>query len=135
MSPDSTQVAMICTYEKQITRLEIASWNGTSLGPRHAVIVDQLVAQPTWAPDGSGIAYLAPAVGSAPFQLWFLPKDAYNPPVPSPTPVPTPTPGGPYNGTLPSPTAAPAVAAPVIKPIQITTNDGFDATSPMAWAP
>jgi hypothetical protein len=27
------------------------------------------------------------------------------------------------------------VVAPVIKPIQITTNDGFDATSPMAWAP
>jgi hypothetical protein len=26
------------------------------------------------------------------------------------------------------------VVAPVIKPIQITTSDGFDATSPMAWA-
>ncbi|TMD91687.1 MAG: hypothetical protein E6I73_03640 [Chloroflexi bacterium] len=135
ISPDGTQVVMVCTFEKQIAHLEIASWNGTTLGPRRAVIVDQMVAQPTWAPDGSGIAYLAPAVGSAPFQLWFLPKDAYNPPVPSPTPVPTPIPGGPYNGTLPSPSTAPAAAAPVIKPIQITTNDGFDATSPMAWAP
>jgi hypothetical protein len=135
ISPDGTQVAMICTYERQIARLEIAPWNGSTLGPRRAWILDQLVAQPTWAPDGSGIAYLAPGAGAAPFQLWFLPKAAYNPPVPSPTPVPTPTPGGPYNGPLPSPTHAPAVVAPVIKPIQITTNDGFDATSPMAWAP
>jgi hypothetical protein len=27
------------------------------------------------------------------------------------------------------------VVAPVIKPIQMTTNAGFDATSPLAWAP
>jgi hypothetical protein len=135
LSPDGRHVAMICTYEKQISRLEIASWNGSTLGPRQVVITDQLVAEPTWAPDGSGIAYLAPVTADSLFQLWFLPKNAYNPPVPSPTPVPTPTPGGPYNGTLPSPTPAPVVAAPVIKPIQITTNDGFDATSPMAWAP
>jgi len=135
LSPDGRQVAMICTYERQISRLEIASWNGSSLGPRRYVIYQQVVAQPTWAPDGSGIAFLSPGGPDQLFQLWFLPKDAYNPPAPSPTPVPTPTPGGPYNGTLPSPTPSPAVAAPVIKPIQITTNDGFDATSPMAWAP
>ncbi|HSS94559.1 MAG TPA: hypothetical protein VLR46_11285 [Candidatus Dormibacteraeota bacterium] len=135
LSPDGHTVAMVCTYERQIARLVIASWNGSSLGPRVAVITDQLVAQPTWAPDGSGIAYLAPGAGAAPFQLWFLPKNAYAPPPPSPTPVPTPTPGGPYNGTLPSPAPASPVAAPVIHPIQITTSDGFDATSPMAWAP
>ncbi|HEX9547181.1 MAG TPA: hypothetical protein VF942_07575, partial [Acidimicrobiales bacterium] len=82
----------------------------------------------------SGIAFLAPGVAGGQFQLWFLPKNAYNAPAPSPTPVPTPTPGGPYNGLAPSPTPAPAVVAPVIKPIQITTNAGFDATSPLAWA-
>jgi hypothetical protein len=134
LSPDGTQVAMICTYQKQISYLVLASWNGSSLGPRRAVIMDQLVAQPTWAPDGSGIAYLAPTSGTGAFQLWFLPKNAYNPPPPSPIPVPTPTPGGPYHGTAPSPTAGAPVAAPVVKPIQITTTAGFDATSPMSWA-
>lgn len=135
ISPDGTQIAMVCSYEQQIARLEIGSWDGANISNRHYVIIDQLVAQPIWAPDGSGIAYLAPGAGDAPFQLWFLPKNAYNPPAPSPTPVPTPTPGGPYRGTLPSPTPAAPVAAPVVKPIQITTSDGFDATSPMAWAP
>jgi hypothetical protein len=133
LSPDGHALAMICTYERQSAWLEIASWDGSSLGTRRAVVSNQLVAQPTWAPDGSGIAYLSPAVPAGEFQLWFLPKNAYNPPAPSPTPVPTP--GGPYNGTLPSPTLGPVVAPPVVKPIQITTNDGFDATSPMAWAP
>jgi len=128
ISPDGTKVAMICTYMKQISYLTIASWNGSKLGVRQTILSNQIVAQPTWAPDGSGIAYLAPGAGqSGPFQLWWLPSAAYAPP---PAPVPTPTPGGPYNGTLPSPSPPPVV---VIKPIQVTTNNGFDATSPLAW--
>jgi hypothetical protein len=128
LSPDGTQVAMVCTYQKQISYLTVASWNGSTLGPRTSILTSQLVAQPTWAPDGSGIAYLAPAAGSTgPFQLWWLPKAFYAPP---PAPVPTPTPGGPHNGPLPTPTPSPAV---VVKPIEVTTNNGFDATSPLAW--
>jgi hypothetical protein len=135
LSPSGTEVAMICTYEKQVSYLTIASWNGSSLGPRTIVISNQLVAQPTWAPDGSGIAYLAPGSPDGPFQLWFLPKNAYAPPPPSPIPTPTPTPGGPYGGTLPSPSPLPPPTPIVVKPIQITTDLGFDATSPMAWSP
>ncbi len=128
LSPDGTQIAMVCTYQKQISYLTVASWNGSTLGPRRSILTSQLVAQPTWAPDGSGIAYLAPAAGSSgPFQLWWLPRAFYAPP---PAPVPTPTPGGPHNGPLPPPTPSPAA---VVKPIEITTNDGFDATSPLAW--
>jgi hypothetical protein len=133
LSPNGGVLAFICTYKKQESHLVIATWNGSSLGPLHDVISDQIVAQPTWAPDGSGIAYLAPGAAGQ-FQLWFLPKNAYDAPPPSPTPVPTPTPGGPYSGTLPSPTTAAPTAAPVIKPIQITTGNGFDATSPMTWS-
>jgi hypothetical protein len=134
LSPNGAELAMICTYVKQISYLTIASWNGSSLGPLQTVISDQLVAQPIWAPDGSGIAYFAPALPDGPFQLWFLPQLAYHPPAPSPIPTPLPTPGGPYTGVLPSPTPIPPPPPVVIKPIQMTTNLGFDATSPMAWA-
>ena len=135
ISPDGTQVAMICSHQKQVSFLAIAAWSGSTMGPRRLIVTDQLVAQPTWAPDGSGIAYLAPGANDSPFQLWFLPKNAYAPPVPTPTPTPSPTPGGPYSGTLASPTPVPPAPAPVIKPIQLTANNGFDATSPIAWAP
>jgi hypothetical protein len=135
LSPDGTQVAMICTYTKQVSYLTIASLSGSNLGPRKNVITNQLVAQPTWAPDGSGIAYLAPDnTPAGHFQLWFLPRDAYNPPPPSPVPVPTPTPGGPHNGTLPTPVPTLVPAPAPIKPIQMTTNLALDATSPLAWA-
>jgi hypothetical protein len=129
ISPAGNQIAMVCTYEKQVSYLTIASWNGSTLGPRQNIVTDQLVAQPTWAPDGSGIAYLAPGAPDGPFQLWWLPKAAYT--AAPPPPPPTPTPGGPHNGPLPSPSPTPA--APPVKAIELTTNNGFDATSPMAW--
>lgn len=128
LSPDGKQIAMVCHYEKQISELTIASWNGSTLGPLKAIITDQLVAQPVWAPDGSGIAYLAPGSPNGPFQLWWLPKEAYAPPPPSPSPQPTP--GGPHNGALASPSASPV---PRAVRLQVTTNLGLDATSPLSW--
>ncbi|GAC1473758.1 MAG: hypothetical protein PVS3B2_06330 [Candidatus Dormibacteraceae bacterium] len=133
ISPDGASIAMICTYGKQISNLVIGSWNGSSISGLQTLISDQMVAQPAWAPDGSGIAYLAPSAPAAPFQLWFLPRNSYSPPPPSPIPTPTPTPGGPHNGPLPSPTPSPIPKPPVVKPIQLTYNQGFDATSPLAW--
>jgi hypothetical protein len=129
LSPAGNMIAMVCTYQKQESYLTIASWNGSTMGPRQNIVTDQLVAQPTWAPDGSGIAFLAPGVADGPFQLWWLPKEAYTPA--PPPPPPTPTPGGPHNGPLPSPKPPPP--APPVKAVEVTTNSGFDATSPMAW--
>ena len=131
MAPGGGWLAMVCTYGKQISYLVIAPIAGANIGARQIVITDQMVAQPTWAPDGTGIAYLAPAIGDQPFQLWFLPKNAYFKPVPPP---PSPIPGGPGPATKPSPDASPP-PAPVVKPIQMSTSLAFDATSPIAWSP
>ena len=133
LSPNGKTIAMICTHGTQASYLTLASFNGSTMGPRRSVITNQLVAQPTWAPDSSGIAYLAPAQLGQGFQLWWLPKNAYAPPGPTPVPTPIPTPGGPVSSPVPTPTPSPAPTAPVIKPVQITTNLGFDATSPMVW--
>jgi hypothetical protein len=135
LSPNGKSIAMICTHQSQSSFLTLASFNGSSLGPRRNLITSQLVAQPAWAPDSSGIAYLAPARLGTGFQLWFLPKLAYAPPPPSPVPSVVPTPGGPVSTPVPSPTPSPAPPPIVVKPIQITTNLGFDATSPMVWIP
>jgi hypothetical protein len=128
LSPDHHTIAMICSRQSQVSYLTLATFNGSKLGPRRYVITNQLVAQPAWAPDGTGIAYMAPAQLGSGFQLWFLPKLAYAPAPPSPVPSTTPTPGAPVI----SPTASPTPPV-VIKPIQITTYVGLDATSPMAW--
>lgn len=130
--PGGGWLAMICTYGKQLSYLVIAPFAGSNIGARRILISDQMVAMPTWAPDGSGIAYLAPAIGDQPFQLWFLPRLAYFQPVPSPSPIPSPIPGGPVNPASPVPSASPT-PAPVVKPIQMSTSLAFDASSTMAW--
>ncbi|HVC77986.1 MAG TPA: hypothetical protein VND96_15845 [Candidatus Micrarchaeaceae archaeon] len=134
LSPDGKTMAMICTHKTQVSYLELASWNGKTLGPRRTIITNQLVAQPTWAPDGSGIAYLAPSVLGAGFQLWFLPKAAYTPPTPSPSPVtPSPTPGVTPSSPSPIPSPSPTGPPVVTKPLLMTSNLGLDATSPIVW--
>ena len=135
LSPAGNYLAMICTYGKQISYLMIAPYSPGKLGARKAVITDQMVAQPAWAPDGSGIAYLAPALPDDPFQLYFIPSQAYFPPVPSPVPTPSVIPGGPQGTPVPGPTPSAAPAPPPVKAIQMTTSLGFDATSTIAWAP
>ena len=74
LSPDGTQVAMICTSGTglQSTSLQIASLTGTTLGPSRTLIPSCVCASPSWAPDGSGLAYLAPADATGHFQLWWI---------------------------------------------------------------
>jgi hypothetical protein len=102
LSPDGSQLAMICRAGKQTTRLEIAPFNGTALGPARTILEGGLYAQPTWSPDGKALAYFAPAGATGHFQLWYLSLAAALTPVPStsggatpaadvfPTPQPTP---------------------------------------------
>ena len=130
LSPDGKQLAMICTDKKQQSSIYVGSWDGANLGPLKQVTSGQLVAQPTWAPDGSGIAYFAPAVSGGAFQLWWLPKAAYAPPSPSSVASPVVTPGAKHS-PLPSPKPSPSPVP--VAPIEVTTDLGFDATSTIAW--
>lgn len=126
LSPDGGSLAMICTYEKESSQLVLASFDGKAISGQRVVATTAFVTEPAWAPDGSGIAYLAPAVANHPFQLWWLPKAAYEAPSPSPSPSLSPVPG-----LRSTPSARPA---PPPKPVQVTTDLAIDATSPIGWA-
>ena len=130
LSGDGLRVAMICSYGKQATSLEVAAFDGTSLGPRTILVSDVQAAQPTWSPDGSRLLYLAPVGASGHFQLWSTAV-----PLSLPTPKPAATPG---RVRAPTPSAPATVAAspptaPLPAPVQLTDNLDFDATSPIAW--
>ena len=138
LSPDGKTLAMICSSKQQFSHLVLADFDGSGIGPLRTIVTDHMVAQPAWAPDGSGIAYLAPAQPDQPFQLWWLPKAGYAVPSPAPTPSATtaasPSPGRkatPTPGRRPSPSPSPSPRP--VTPIQITTDLGFDASSPIAW--
>jgi len=138
LSPDGTTLAMVCSYQQQRADLVLAPFNGTSLGPPRTVL-SQVVAQPTWAPDGSGIAFFSPALADQPFQLWWLPKTQYTPPAPSPSPAVVASPS-PKSKSASKPVASPKPApsptpVPPPKAVQITTDLGLDATAPIAWRP
>jgi len=133
LSPDGKTLAMICSQKQQLSHLVLADFDGSGIGPLRTIVSDRLVAQPAWSPDGGGIAYLAPAQPDLPFQLWWLPKAGYAAaaPPPSPTPAPSASPSPAKKGSQASP--APTPTPTPVTPIQITTDLGFDASSPIAW--
>lgn len=126
LSPDQTQLAMICSGGKQSTRLEVAPFNGTALGPVRVLVDGGLNAQPTWSPDGAGLAYLAPSGVAGHFELWWVPVGAVVP-VATPTPTAAPTAGA-KTSTPPMATTA----APIV-PLQVTQGLDLAATSAPAW--
>jgi len=125
LSPDATQIAMVCSHGKQSTSLEVAPFNGSALGAPHVLVEGGLYASPAWSPDGKALAYFAPQGQAGHFQLWWLPLPV----------TPTPSPGlaaspsmsaSPRASSTVSPTPAPA-------PVQVTEGVDLSATSPPAW--
>ncbi|MBV8194701.1 MAG: hypothetical protein JOY80_04160, partial [Candidatus Dormibacteraeota bacterium] len=74
VSPDGTEVAMVCTNGTglQSTTLQVASLQGTTLGTPKTLVSNCLCSAPSWAPDGSGLTYFAPADATGHFQLWWI---------------------------------------------------------------
>ena len=129
LSPDGTQLAMICTHGKQVSSLEVAPFNGTALGPARVVLDGGLFASPAWSPDGKALAYLAPAGLAGHFQLWYL---ALPPPVPSATPSAAPSVAA-SPGSTPHPTPRPTPTPAPPAPVQVTQGVDLTATSAPAW--
>jgi hypothetical protein len=71
LSPDGGSLAMICTYQKQVSYLKIESWNGSKLGGLRMLLTDQLVAS-RGLPTAAG-SYLARA-GRPPRSSGFSPR-------------------------------------------------------------
>src|SRR5436305_7116187 len=125
LSPDGTQLAMICTGGKQTAKLEVAPFTGNALGPAKVLLDGRLYAAPAWSPDGKALAYFAPAGAAGHFQLWYL---ALPDLAPSASASATPSAGA-TSSVQASPSPAPT--APV--PIQVTQGVDLSATSPPAW--
>jgi len=129
LSPDGTQLAMICTGGKQTARLEVAAFNGTSLGPPRTLLEGGLFASPAWSPDGQALAYFAPSGAAGHFELWWLAVPVAA--TPSPTPTATPAPSASSGGGASSIVVPSLPATPV--PVQVTQGVDLSATSPPAW--
>jgi hypothetical protein len=132
LSPDGTQLAMICTGGKQTARLEVASFNGSALGPARVLLQGGLYASPAWSPDGQALAYFAPSGAAGHFELWWLAVPVVATPTATPTTTPKATPAHSPSGTAASPIAVPSLPATPV-PVQVTQGVDLTATSPPAW--
>lgn len=72
LSPDASQLAVVCTADSQSARLEVIPLvNGVPGVPR-VMLADCLCASPTWSPDGGSLLYLAPNDPTGHFELWWI---------------------------------------------------------------
>lgn len=127
LSPDGTQLAMVCSHGKQSAALEIAPFNGTALGPARVLLDGGLYASPAWSPDGKALAYFAPQGLTGHFQLWYLALPVAPTPSPSISASPSASTSAKASSTVaPTPTPAPT-------PVQVTEGVDLSAPSPPVW--
>lgn len=122
ISRDGRRVAMVCTGAKQSGRVQIAPFDGQRLGPPQ-VLVEGLVAAPTWSPDGHSLLYVAPGGPEGRFQLWMIQLEA----------PPTPTPSGASTGAAKPSAKATSAPLPLRQPKLVTNDLDLDATSAPLW--
>jgi Tol biopolymer transport system component len=128
LSPAGTMVAMVCTAGTQSARLEVASFNGSALGPRRVLLDGQLCAAPTWAPDGAGLVYFAATGATGHFQLFYLSVPPTRAALPSTTPSASPSgPAAVVPKQSPTPSPTPNL------PVQISNELDFDPTAAPVW--
>ena len=75
VSPDQTLITMVCDKgSNQVADLDVATLDVQSLtlGSPATLVSGQLVASPTFSPDGKAVAFLAPATPGGHFQLWTV---------------------------------------------------------------
>jgi Tol biopolymer transport system component len=85
VSPDEKWLAMVCRHGGLAsTDLEVAALDvsASSIGSPSVVVHGQLMASPTFSPDGTLLAYLAPTTAIGPFQLWTAQVTASSKPSP-----------------------------------------------------
>jgi len=127
LSPDGTQLAMICTGGKQTAKVEVAPFTGSALGPAKVLLDGRLYAAPAWSPDGKALAYFAPAGAAGHFQLWYLALPNL---APSASASASATPSAGATSSVRA-SASPTPTPPV--PVQVTQGVDLSATSPPAW--
>ena len=84
VSKDETLLAMVCRHGGlQSADLEVASLDvaGRAIGAPATYVKEKLVGSPSFSPDGTLIAFMAPGDRGGPFQLWTVaPNSAQTPP-------------------------------------------------------
>jgi Tol biopolymer transport system component len=78
-------LAMVCTNgEPASAQLVVAAFDPATLtrGPQSVLVKGQLIASPSFSPDGKTVAYLAPAEPGGGFQLWTIPATQLTVPAP-----------------------------------------------------
>jgi Tol biopolymer transport system component len=85
LTGDGHTLAMVCTNGQPLSaQLVVAPFYPAtmSLGPAAVLVKGQLVASPSFSPDGKTVAYLSPAVPGGGFQLWTIPVTQATAPAP-----------------------------------------------------